>query len=68
MNGLRVDKNGVAIAQTIIRIVKTLGMEVVAAGVESLARSEMLKQFGCHIYQGYLLAKPSSVEAFKRDL
>jgi len=35
---------------------KTLGMDVVAEGVETHMQREMLKQFGCHIFQGYLWA------------
>ena len=65
---LGVDKNDEAIAQTIIQMGKTLGMEVVAEGVETQAQSEMLMQFGCHSYQGYLFGKPVTQEEFERDL
>lgn len=65
---LGVDKSDEAIAQTIIQMGKTLGMEVVAEGVETHAQSEMLKQFGCHSYQGYLFGKPVAVEEFEREL
>lgn len=65
---LGVDKNDEAIAQTIIQMGTTLGMEVVAEGVETPAQSEMLKQFGCHSYQGYLFGKPVTVEEFEREL
>jgi EAL domain-containing protein (putative c-di-GMP-specific phosphodiesterase class I) len=65
---LGVDKNDEAIAQTIIQMGKTLGMDVVAEGVETTEQAEMLMQFGCHSYQGYLFGKPVTVEEFEREL
>ena len=64
---LGVDRNDEAIAQTIIQMGKTLGMEVVAEGVETQEQREMLKQFGCDSYQGYLFGRPVSQEEFERE-
>ena len=47
---------------------QTLGVEVVAVGVETRAQSEMLMQFGSHSYQGYLFGKSVTQEEFERDL
>jgi len=68
VNDLGQDKNDEAIAQTIIQMSKTLGMDVVAEGVETRMQSEMLKRFGCHIYQGYLYGKPVELEQFEREM
>jgi len=62
------DKNDESIAQTIIQMSKTLGMDVVAEGVETPTQAEMLKQFGCHIFQGYLYGRPVELEMFEKDL
>jgi diguanylate cyclase (GGDEF)-like protein/PAS domain S-box-containing protein len=47
-----------AIAQTIIAMSKTLGLSVVAEGVETQEQFGILRDLGCHIGQGYLFAKP----------
>jgi EAL domain-containing protein (putative c-di-GMP-specific phosphodiesterase class I) len=47
-----------AIAAAIIRMAKTLNLEVVAEGVEELPQLLMLQEHGCTIAQGYLLSKP----------
>ncbi|WP_323752515.1 putative bifunctional diguanylate cyclase/phosphodiesterase [Marinobacter sp.] len=47
-----------AIIQAIIALGKTLGMEIVAEGVETPEQQELLTRLGCHTLQGYLLAKP----------
>lgn len=65
---LGVDKNDEAIVQTIIQMGKTLGMEVIAEGVETQAQREMLEHYGCHNYQGYLFGKPGPLKAFEQEL
>jgi EAL domain-containing protein (putative c-di-GMP-specific phosphodiesterase class I) len=39
---------------------KHLGLEVVAEGVEALEQFNLLKQYGCKIFQGYYFSKPLS--------
>ena len=65
---LGVDKNDEAIVQTIIQMGKTLGMEVIAEGVETQTQREMLEQYGCHNYQGYLFGMPALLEIFEQEL
>lgn len=52
------DANDAAIVQTIIAISRTLGLSVIAEGVETEAQFEMLWQYGCLQFQGYLFGKP----------
>ncbi|MDR3428575.1 EAL domain-containing protein [Silvimonas sp.] len=52
------DTNDLAIIQTIVALGNTLGMELVAEGVELLEQAEKLGEIGCHIMQGYLYDKP----------
>ncbi|GGP19492.1 two-component system response regulator [Silvimonas iriomotensis] len=52
------DKSDMAIIQTIIALGQTLGMELVAEGVEQREQAEILASMGCHIMQGYLYDKP----------
>lgn len=68
MDTLKIDKSFVgredwAIIQTILTLAKTLGMEVVAEGVERAEQVTMLSQEGCHYGQGYFFAKPLTKEA-----
>lgn len=65
---LGMDKNGEAIVQTIIQMGKTLGMDVIAEGVETHAHCELLGQYGCHNFQGYLFGQPVPLEIFEQGL
>ncbi|KAF0866591.1 bifunctional diguanylate cyclase/phosphodiesterase [Pseudomonas sp. LD120] len=51
-----------AIVSSIVALGKTLGMRVVAEGVETAEQQEMLTDLGCDILQGYLLGKPMSAQ------
>jgi diguanylate cyclase (GGDEF)-like protein len=43
---------------SIVEIGKSLNIEVVAEGVESMAQAAILRDIGCDILQGYALARP----------
>jgi diguanylate cyclase (GGDEF)-like protein/PAS domain S-box-containing protein len=58
------DTNDAAIVQTIIAMAETLGLEVIAEGVETEAQHDFLDLRGCHAYQGYLFGKPVPIEQF----
>ena len=59
------DPNDAAIAETIIALGKTLGMEVLAEGVETVDQMDFLAEHGCHAFQGYLFSRPLAVEDFQ---
>jgi EAL domain-containing protein (putative c-di-GMP-specific phosphodiesterase class I) len=46
------------VVQSIISLGKSLGIEVVAEGVETEADLRILKRLGCGIMQGHYFAKP----------
>jgi EAL domain-containing protein (putative c-di-GMP-specific phosphodiesterase class I)/methyl-accepting chemotaxis protein len=48
-----------AIVKIIIRIAKTLGLTVIAEGIETEAQRELLMSLGCAYGQGYLLGRPA---------
>lgn len=52
------DSHSRAIVASIINLAHTLGMKVVAEGVENKASVEMLHSMGCDIGQGYHFSKP----------
>jgi diguanylate cyclase (GGDEF)-like protein len=51
--------------QTIIAMANTLGLEVIAEGVETAAQRDFLSTHGCQLYQGYLFAKPVAAGDFE---
>ncbi|TNC94901.1 MAG: diguanylate cyclase/phosphodiesterase with PAS/PAC sensor(s) [Gallionellaceae bacterium] len=56
------DQNDAAIVQTIIAMALSMGMDVIAEGVETIAQREFLELRGCKAYQGYLYAKPLPID------
>ena len=54
------------IVQTIIGMANSLGIEVIAEGVETAAQYAFLEQHGCPACQGYLFSKPVPITEFKK--
>ncbi len=63
-----VDSNDEAIVQTIIAMAQSLGMEVIAEGVEAEEQRQLLFNKGCRKFQGYLFGKPVPVEQFEAEM
>jgi EAL domain-containing protein (putative c-di-GMP-specific phosphodiesterase class I) len=62
------DQHDAAIVQTIISMALSMGMEVIAEGVETEEQREFLELRGCQAYQGYLFAKPMPIDELERKL
>jgi diguanylate cyclase (GGDEF)-like protein/PAS domain S-box-containing protein len=56
------DERSGALVRTIIQMGKTLGLQVLAEGVETESQHRLLAQWGCHLYQGYLFGRPKPIE------
>jgi EAL domain-containing protein (putative c-di-GMP-specific phosphodiesterase class I) len=50
------------IVRTIVELARVLGMTVVAEGIETVEQYRMLRDMGCRYGQGFLFAKPMTVE------
>ena len=53
-----INPNDAAIARMIVALAESLGLTVIAEGVEIEAQRDFLARQGCHAYQGYLFSRP----------
>lgn len=49
----------------VVALAESLGLAVIAEGVEIEAQRALLARYGCHAYQGYLFSRPLQLEAFE---
>jgi diguanylate cyclase (GGDEF)-like protein/PAS domain S-box-containing protein len=52
------DPNDAAIAKMVVALAESLGLAVIAEGVELQAQADFLAHMGCHAYQGYHFSRP----------
>ncbi|MDH5765631.1 MAG: EAL domain-containing protein [Gammaproteobacteria bacterium] len=64
VRGIRGKEGDGTIAGAVIAMAKSMGLEVIAEGVESDIQFEFLKWHGCDYAQGYLISKPLSALDF----
>lgn len=58
-------EKGRIIVSYIIKMVRSLGMEIIAEGVENPAQADFLKEQGCSDMQGFYFYKPMPVHKFE---
>lgn len=58
------DSNDAVIARTIIGLARSLGLNVIAEGVEIEGQRDFLFENGCNDFQGYLFSRPLTIEDF----
>ncbi|PZD73711.1 Cyclic di-GMP phosphodiesterase Gmr [Acaryochloris thomasi RCC1774] len=62
INRIEDQDNGLRIVEATLAMAHSLGMQVVAEGVETQAQALQLQQLGCEYAQGYLFSKPLAAE------
>ncbi|MGH3915011.1 MAG: putative bifunctional diguanylate cyclase/phosphodiesterase [Pseudonocardiaceae bacterium] len=62
--GLASDLGDLAVVRAIVDLGHSLGLTVVAEGVEEDATRDQLMEMGCDIAQGYLISRPLGAERF----
>ena len=68
ISSLPEDDDAGTIAWAVVRLGHTLGLPVLAEGVETEAQREALVRFGCDQAQGYLFGRPMPAAAFAERL
>ena len=62
------DSNDAAIARTVVALGQSLGLNVIAEGVETAEQRAFLADSGCNVYQGYFFSRPLPLKEFSRFL
>jgi EAL domain-containing protein (putative c-di-GMP-specific phosphodiesterase class I) len=65
VRGLPLNAENAAITNSIAALAHSLGLEVVAEGVETEAEAEFLRDLRCVIVQGFLHGPPMELTAFE---
>ena len=65
---IAIDNNDKAIVNTIIAMAQSMGIDVIAEGVETEEQRTQLLQSKCGKFQGYLFSKPVPIELFSVHL
>ncbi len=78
INTLKVDRSFVSaikntsengeIVRTVVTLAKTLGLNVVAEGIETIHQLQQLRVLGCEYGQGYLFSRPIAAEEAEKLL
>jgi len=64
VSGVCDDPDDTAIASAIIAFGRTLGLKVVAQGVETVEQVKFLRDHGCNLIQGHFVGKPLPADKF----
>jgi predicted signal transduction protein with EAL and GGDEF domain len=63
IEGLAISEHDAAFVRLIVGLAKTVGLKVVAEGIETRAQLDRLREIGCDLGQGYYFAAPLDADA-----
>jgi EAL domain-containing protein (putative c-di-GMP-specific phosphodiesterase class I) len=62
VSDLAVDRRARIVVKALVRLARELGLQVLCEGVETADQLELLNEWGCDLYQGFLGSKPLTLE------
>lgn len=68
LDGFEENENAKKVIEGAVCMIKSLGVKVIAEGVETREQADFLRATGCDVAQGYLFSKPVDVEKFEELL
>ena len=66
--GLDQGQQGAPLLRAIVELGHSLGMAVVAEGVETASQASTVQLLGCDFIQGYFTGRPASIDAIEMQL
>jgi EAL domain-containing protein (putative c-di-GMP-specific phosphodiesterase class I) len=63
IRNLEASPHDAAIVRAVINLGRSLGIKIVAEGVETAAQAALLRRYRCHSGQGYLFGKAAAAES-----
>ncbi len=65
LSGFEENANAKKVIEGAVAMIKSLGVKVIAEGVETQDQADFLRKTGCDVAQGYFFSKPMAVEDFE---
>ena len=62
MRDLGITPQSSAVVTAIIALARSLGLRVIAEGVENIRQMDVLNRLGCHVMQGFLFSRPIAAD------
>jgi EAL domain-containing protein (putative c-di-GMP-specific phosphodiesterase class I) len=62
------NNNAAVIVCSIITLARSLGLEVIAEGIENIAQRDFLLRNGCSLYQGFYFGRPQPLDIFETSI
>jgi EAL domain-containing protein (putative c-di-GMP-specific phosphodiesterase class I) len=68
LNGFAQNLHAQKVIEGTVAMIKSLGVKVIAEGVETQQQADFLRKTGCDLAQGYFFARPLPSEEFEAML
>lgn len=68
VNAANSDEDAIAMLEAIVTLVRRIGLDVIAEGVEQVEEVELVTELGCDLAQGYFWARPAPRDEFIEEV